>query len=142
VEIDPDLIAVVLQGSQTQKELKQPFEAWINSLSDSNKTNLTLEIIIGESAMGASHFCRCLRHSHASGNPFGSRMSAVDSRLHGNDGSASCQNDEQNDEFTNSGFTLVSLPLRSMKVISNSGGVSRFCLSQGQTHRKAGSPRH
>ena len=35
--------------------------------------------------MGVSHFCKGLRHSHGGGNPFESKLAAVDSRLHGND---------------------------------------------------------
>ncbi|MEM9906494.1 MAG: hypothetical protein AAF921_15865 [Cyanobacteria bacterium P01_D01_bin.44] len=53
LEIDPDLIAVAAQVSQTQKELKEPFKDWVNALSDKEKTKLLLEIITGDSVLAS-----------------------------------------------------------------------------------------
>lgn len=53
LKIDPDLIAVAAQVSQTQRELKEPFKDWINALSDKEKTKLLLEIVTGDSAIAS-----------------------------------------------------------------------------------------
>ncbi|MCG8367848.1 MAG: hypothetical protein MJA27_31515, partial [Pseudanabaenales cyanobacterium] len=53
LEIDPDLIAVAAQVSQTQKEFKEPFQDWVNALSDKEKTKLLLEIVTGDSAIAS-----------------------------------------------------------------------------------------
>ncbi len=49
--IDPDLIAVAAQVSQTQKEQKESFEDWIKALTDQEKTELLLEIVTGDSVV-------------------------------------------------------------------------------------------
>ena len=64
LEIDPDLVAVAAQGSQTQKELKEPFKDWVNALSDQEKTKLLLEIVTGDSAI-ASQVRASLRRKFA-----------------------------------------------------------------------------
>lgn len=51
LEIDPDLIAVAAQVSQTRKELKEPFKDWVNALSEQDKTKLLLELVTGDSAI-------------------------------------------------------------------------------------------
>ena len=61
LEIDPDLVAVAAQGSQTQKELKEPFKDWINALSDQEKTKLLLEIVTGDSAIASQVRARLRR---------------------------------------------------------------------------------
>lgn len=53
LEINSDLIAVAAEASPTQKELKEPFEDWVNALSGKEKTKLLLEIITGESAIAS-----------------------------------------------------------------------------------------
>ncbi|KPQ31941.1 MAG: Ku C terminal domain like [Phormidesmis priestleyi Ana] len=53
LEIDSDLIAAAAQISQTQEELKDPFEAWVKALSDKEKTKLLVEIVTGDSAIAS-----------------------------------------------------------------------------------------
>ncbi|MGB3571265.1 MAG: hypothetical protein WA783_16870 [Phormidesmis sp.] len=53
LEMDLDLIAVAAQVSQTQKEFKEPFKNWINTLSDTEKTKLLVEIVTGDSAIAS-----------------------------------------------------------------------------------------
>ncbi|MEO1401437.1 MAG: hypothetical protein AAFV72_09370 [Cyanobacteria bacterium J06635_1] len=53
LDIDPDLIAVAAQVSQTQKEQKEPFKDWVNALSDKEKTKLLLEIVTGDSVIAS-----------------------------------------------------------------------------------------
>ncbi|NET39728.1 MAG: hypothetical protein F6K19_48510 [Cyanothece sp. SIO1E1] len=53
LEMDPDLIAVAAQVSQTQKKLKEPFKDWVNALSDKEKTKLLVEIVTGDSAIAS-----------------------------------------------------------------------------------------
>ena len=53
LEMDPDLITVAAQVSQTQKELKEPFKDWLNALSEKEKTKLLMEIVTGDSAIAS-----------------------------------------------------------------------------------------
>lgn len=53
LKIDPDLITVAAQASPTQKQPKEPFKAWIKSLSDKEKTELLLEVIAEDSVMAS-----------------------------------------------------------------------------------------
>ena len=53
LEIDSDLIAAAAQISQTQKELKEPFEAWVKALSDKEKTTLLVDIVTGDSVIAS-----------------------------------------------------------------------------------------
>jgi len=61
LEIDSDLIAVAIQVSQTKQKPKEPFQDWINALSDEEKTKLLLEIVAGDSAI-ATQLQTHLRH--------------------------------------------------------------------------------
>ncbi|NEQ47344.1 MAG: hypothetical protein F6K00_28930 [Leptolyngbya sp. SIOISBB] len=79
LEMDPDLIAVAAQISQTQKVLKEPFKDWVNALSDKEKTKLLVEIVTGDSAI-ASQLQARLRQQFAQA-PELSSVSDVDRRL-------------------------------------------------------------
>ena len=71
LEIDSDLIAAAAQLSQTQKELKEPFEAWVKALSDKEKTTLLVDIVTGDSVI-ASQLQARLRQKFA---PVSERLS-------------------------------------------------------------------
>ena len=71
LEMDPDLIAVAAQVSQTQKKLREPFKDWINALSDKEKTKLLLEIVKGDSAIAIQLQAR-LRQKFAKTSEFSS----------------------------------------------------------------------
>ena len=53
LEMDPDLIAVAAQVSQTQNKRKEPFKDWVKALSDKEKTRLLVEIVTGDSAIAS-----------------------------------------------------------------------------------------
>ena len=71
LEIDSDLIAAAAQISQMQKELKEPFEAWVKALSDKEKTTLLVDIVTGDSVI-ASQLQARLRQKFA---PVSERLS-------------------------------------------------------------------
>lgn len=51
LEIDPDLVAVAAQMSPIQQEQQEPFQDWIQALSDQEKEELLLEIVTGHSTV-------------------------------------------------------------------------------------------
>lgn len=61
LEMEPDLIAAAAQSSPTQNELKEPFQDWVNALSDKEKTKLLLEIVTGDSAIASQLQARLRR---------------------------------------------------------------------------------
>jgi hypothetical protein len=53
LEIDPDLIAVATQQSPTEEGNAHQIENWIKALSEAEKTQLLLEIAMGDSSISA-----------------------------------------------------------------------------------------
>lgn len=80
LDIDPDLIAIAAQDSQTQKDYTEPYEDWVKALSDKEKTKLLLEIVTGDSAI-ASQLQARLRQKFAKAPDFATKSDG-DRRLY------------------------------------------------------------
>ena len=60
LEIDPDLITIAAQESQTEESHQEPFEDWIKALSEQEKTAMLLEVVTSDLTI-ASQFQARLR---------------------------------------------------------------------------------